>query len=131
MVFLKQIQKSDIRVILEDKNSDTIEQIYVSDILIIQNSTVGLMAVALDKPLICLDYTQNPDFARYIADGVGLGVYKGDDLHKNITSLLLDDSKQAQYREQYISQKLSKLDGEASRRARDIITNLCSKNKED
>ena len=120
----EELKKYNIIVYFMSTDSDTTEAIYISDLVIIQNSTVGQEVIALDKPLICLDYSTTPDPVNYAKDGVAEGVYNPKDLKNTIVSLLNDDTQQKLARNAYISKYLYKMDGKAAERCISVIESM-------
>lgn len=111
----------DNRVIIPDKLANTTEMVYVSDVVILNNSTTGQEAVAFHKPLIVMDFSKNPKSSSYVNDGVGVGVYK-----KGSLKITLEEVLQAKYdfsykQNSYIKNHMYKIDGESSKRCADVI----------
>ena len=109
----------DVRVV--PKDMDTFEMLFVSDLLITNHSTTGMEAVALNKPVIILNLSGEPDIVNYVEDGVALGVYKKEDLGPVIRKLLADDTELAVHRQEYVRKYLYKIDGKASERVAEVI----------
>jgi UDP-N-acetylglucosamine 2-epimerase len=92
--------------------------------MITRHSTTATEAVALNKPVIILNLSGEPDPMGYVKEGVALGVYKGKDLKPAIEKLLKDDSGLAKNRERYIEKYLYKVDGKASERVVGVICEM-------
>jgi hypothetical protein len=110
-----------INALITPKNSDTLEQIFISDLMITRASTTAIEAIAMNKPVIVLNLSNEPDPVEYINEGVAKGVYREEDIGPAIKGLLEDDSDLAAYRMAYINKYLYKIDGKATQRVMDII----------
>jgi hypothetical protein len=113
-----------IDVVITGKSSDTYEQLFVCDLLITKNSTTAMEAVALNKPVIVLNLSGEPDIVDYVEQGVALGVYREEDLKPSIEKLLKDDSELAKNRGAYIEKYLYKIDGKATERVLKLIEEI-------
>lgn len=113
-----------IDAVITPKDSDTSEQLFVCDLMITKNSTTAMEAVALNKPVIILNLSGDPDPVEYVREGVALGIYAGDDLKGGIKRLLDDDRELALNRPRYIENYLYKVDGMATDRVVTVISEL-------
>ena len=113
-----------ISVVLTPKNSDTYEQLFACDLMITRHSTTAMEAIALNKPVIILNLSGEPDPVNYVEEGVALGVYKDEDLKLTIKKLLRDNSMLAKNRERYIEKYLYKIDGKATERVVNLIEEM-------
>ena len=120
-----------ISAVVAPSNSDTYEQLFVCDLLITMGSTVGMEAVALNKPVIVLDLNYNSDTIGYVKEGVALGVYKAEDLKPTIEKLLKDDSGLAKNRKKYTEKYLYKIDGKATERVVNVIEEMIKESRSD
>jgi UDP-N-acetylglucosamine:LPS N-acetylglucosamine transferase len=118
-----------IDVVITGKSSDTYEQLFVCDLLITRSSTTAMEAVALNKPVIILNLSGEPDAVDYVEQGVALGVYKEDDLKPSIEKLLKDPSELAKNRNKYVERYLHKIDGKTTERVTQVIEKMMSTNK--
>ncbi len=118
------LSKYNTNVIFVPKNSDTYELLFDSDVVITKDSTTGMEAVALNKPLIVLNLSGKPDLVEYVSEGVALGVYNKNDLKTTIEKLLKDDSNTAKNRKKYVDKYLYCIDGKATERVIEVIKNL-------
>jgi UDP-N-acetylglucosamine 2-epimerase len=91
--------------------------------MITRVSTAAIEAVAMNKPVIVLNLSGEPDPVEYVKEGVAYGVYNRDNLEQAILKLLEEDSL-SKSREQYIKKYLYKIDGKATERVVDIIKDL-------
>ena len=114
----------EMNAVITPKNSDTYEQLFVCDLMITRHSTTAMEAVALNKPVIILNLSGEPDPVEYVKEGVALGVYKEEDLKPAIEKLLKDDSELAKNREKYIEKYLYKIDGKATERVVNLIEEI-------
>jgi glycosyltransferase involved in cell wall biosynthesis len=111
------------------RSSDTYEQLFVCDLMITKNSTTAMEAIALNKPVIVLNLSGEPDVVDYVEQGVALGVYKEGDLRAIIEKLLKDDSELAKNRAKYIEKYLYKIDGKATERVVNLIEEMITNRK--
>jgi len=120
----KYLSNYKINAIITPKDSDTHEQLFVCDLMITRHSTTAMEAIALNKPVIVLNLSGEPDPVEYVKEGVALGVYDEEDLKPTIEKLLKDDSELARNREKYIEKYLYKIDGKATERVVNLIEEM-------
>ncbi|ODS40494.1 hypothetical protein BEH94_06720 [Candidatus Altiarchaeales archaeon WOR_SM1_SCG] len=111
---------------------DTLELLYASDLLIMEQSTVGLEAMILDKPVITLNFSGEPDYYHYAESGAVLGVYNEKDLIINIEKALYDKKTQERLkkaREKFVYEHAYKQDGKATERVCDSIEEMIKESK--
>jgi len=128
-LIMEYLKKYKVNAIITPKNSDTYEQIYACDLMITKYSTTGMEAIALNKPVIMLNLSGEADPARYVKEGVALGVYKDEDLEPTIKKLLEDDSMLAKNRAKYIRKYLHKIDGNATERVMKVVNEIVREGK--
>jgi glycosyltransferase involved in cell wall biosynthesis len=117
-------------VIVEGR-ADTYALLYACDLMITKSSTTATEAVALNKPVIILNLSGEPDPIDSVKEGVALGVYKEEDLKTAIEKLLKDDSELAKNRKHYIEKYLYKIDGKATERVINLIEEMIKESKRD
>lgn len=110
---------------------DTYPLLFACDLMMTKSSTTATEAVALNKPVISLNLSGEPDMVRYVAERVALGVYKEEDLKPAIERLLKDDSELAKNREKYIEKYLYKIDGKSTERAVNLILKVLKEREGD
>ena len=115
------LRKYSIDVHFVAKDADTLGLLAICDLVLLMNSTTGLEAVALQKPLIVMNLGEQPDIVNYVQEGVAYGVYKPGDLKPTMEQLLRDDSCLSQNREEFIRKYLYKIDGKAAERVVALI----------
>jgi UDP-N-acetylglucosamine 2-epimerase len=120
----KFLNKYKINAVITPKSSDTYEQIFACDLMITRHSTTAIEAVALNKPVIILNLSGEPDLVEYVKESVALGVYDEKDLKATIEKLLKDDSELAKNRAKYIEKYLYKIDGKATERVVRLIEKM-------
>jgi UDP-N-acetylglucosamine:LPS N-acetylglucosamine transferase len=118
-----------INAILTPKDSDTYELLFICDLMITKTSTTAMEAVALNKPVIILNLSGEPDPVEYVKEGVALGVYKEEDLKSAIEKLLRDDSELIKNRKKYIERYLYTIDGKATERVVNLITQMIEESR--
>jgi hypothetical protein len=84
-------------------------------------------AVALDRPVIILNLSGNPDIIDCVDEGVAIGVYKKDDLKQAILSILEDDSEIAKNRSRYVEAEYYLIDGKSSERMASLMESMVKK----
>jgi CDP-glycerol glycerophosphotransferase (TagB/SpsB family) len=110
--------------VIVDGKADTYALLYACDLMITRHSTTAMEAVALNKPVIVLNLSGEPDPVEYVKEGIALGVYKEEDLKTAIEKLLKDDSELARNRARYIERYLYKIDGKATERVVNLIEKI-------
>jgi len=115
------LRKYSIDAHIVAKDADTLGLLAVSDLVLLLHSTVGLEAVALQKPLIVMNLGGQPDIVNYVQEGVACGVYRPEDLKPAVEQLLRDDSCLAWNREEFIRKYLYGIDGKAAERVVTLI----------
>lgn len=118
-----------INAVVTPKDSDTHEQLFVCNLMLARHSTTAMEAVALNKAVIILNLSGEPDPVEYVKEGVALGVYKEGDLKTAIEELLRDDSELAKNRMRYIEKYLYKIDGKATERVVKLIGEMINENQ--
>ncbi len=118
------ISRSRIEAILTAKDSDTYEQLVVCDLMITKHSTTAMEAVALEKPVIILNTSPDPNPVDYVAQGVAVGVNTAHDLEVTIRDLLRDDSELRENRPRFIEERFHSIDGNATERVIRVIVNM-------
>ena len=121
---MEHLKNYKINAIITPKNSDTYEQIYICDLMIARHSTTAMEAVALNKPIILLNLSGEPDPVEYVKEGVAIGVYKEEELKPVIERLLKDDSELVRNRKKYIRKYLYKIDGNATERVAKVVDEM-------
>ncbi len=103
-------------IVLAQKDADTLLLIRACDLMITKFSTTAMEALALDKPLLLMNFSGEPDRIDYVAQGVAEGVYEPADLPLAIENLLNNKSDIAEKRKEYLARYLYKIDGKATSR---------------
>ena len=127
----KHLNNYKISAVVTPKDSDTYEQLFICDLMITKNSTIAVEAIALNKPVIVLNLSEEPDAVDYVEEGIALGVYKEEDLKPAIEKLLKDDSELAKNRGRYIGKYLYKIDGKSTERVVKLIEKMIKESKRD
>jgi len=109
------------------RNSVITDAISISDILIVKTSTSGQEAILFEKPLIILDFTETPDFGKYVSEGVAIGAYSPGSLYFVLTSPWSLHLSMHEARKKYIRNYLYSIDGMATKRCIDAIVSIITK----
>ena len=102
-----------------------------SDILITVSSTVAIEAALLDKPIICINATDED--SAYTSSGIAIEVRKLEELIPAIKNALYNEEvrgKLADARKKFVYEYAYIQDGEASKRVADLITQMIDDAKE-
>lgn len=112
-----------------NRDVDIYALLSICDLVITKNSTTAMEAVILNKPVIILNLSGEPDRVNYVREGVALGVYDPENLSSAIGKLLDDGSILHEKREEYIKKYLYKVDGKATERVLELIKSLLEESK--
>lgn len=119
-----------IKPVIVDGKVDTYALLYTCDLMITRHSTTATEAIILNKPVIVLNLSGEPDPVEYVKEGVAVGVYSEKDLKPAILKLLKDDTDLAKNRAKYVEKHLYKIDGKATERVINLIEEMISEVKE-
>jgi predicted glycosyltransferase len=109
--------------IIANKETDTYALLFACDLMITKSSTTALEAIILNKPIVILNLSGEPDKIDYVKEGVAIGVYDKKDLKVVIKEILYNEKFLIVNRDDYIEKNLYLIDGKASERALNIIIN--------
>ncbi|MHA1978776.1 MAG: CDP-glycerol glycerophosphotransferase family protein [Candidatus Hodarchaeales archaeon] len=109
-------QDPSIDPIILGRGSEILQLIYISDILITKHSMTATEAVALNKPVVILNLSGNPDVIDCVDRRVAFGVYQKEDLSNTILRLLEDDKELEVNRPDYVRSEFYQIDGKSSER---------------
>ena len=114
------------RAILTSKYADTLELLFVCDLMITKSSTTAIEAVAFHKPVIILDLGSEAgsDLLDCVEEEVALCVQREQELGSAVEALLKDDSQLARNRESFVEKFLYKIDGRATERTTNLIQRM-------
>lgn len=116
------MEKLNNAIIVED--IEIYELLNAADCVLTSFSATGLEAMMLDKPVISINFTGEPDRMPYAQSGAALGVYHEDKLAPVIISALTDDAVRDELkvgREKFVGRYNYKMDGQAARRVIDLF----------
>lgn len=120
------IEDYQINCLIAPRDADTYELLFISNLVVAKASTTVMEAVALNKPVIILNLSGEPDTVEYVQEGVALGIYAKADLKEGIKGLLSDDSELASNRTGYVENYLYKMDGLATDRVVSLLIKLAN-----
>jgi len=106
------------------KDIDIYTLIYFSELVMTQDSTVGLEAMLFGKPLVTVNFTKREDRVPYFGKGAALGVYKEADLPSAIEKTLADKEtilKLKIGRSAFLEEYAYKIDGKANERILNLL----------
>jgi CDP-glycerol glycerophosphotransferase (TagB/SpsB family) len=122
------LNKSKVNAVIIPKKSDTYEALFIADVIVTKDSTTGIEAMALNKPVIVLNLSGKPDLVDYVNEGAAVGVYSSDTLKDTIERLLKNHLLLVGNGEKYLEKYLYKIDGKAAERVIKIIENIVKSN---
>ncbi|OEU41769.1 hypothetical protein BGV40_13095 [Methanosarcina sp. Ant1] len=117
-------EKYKVEAIIVPKYSDTIELLFICDLMITKASTTAREAIAIGKPVIIFNLSGKPDILEYVKEKVAIGVYREEELKSAIEIQLKEDKNLNDDREHYISKYLYKIDGVSSDRLIQVAKNI-------
>jgi hypothetical protein len=100
------------------------ELLYACDAMVTKASTTANEAAILNKPIVVLNLSGEPDAMPYVEKGIALGVYKKEDLVSAIKDALYNGKireKLAEGREKFVYEYAYVQDGKASERVANLI----------
>jgi hypothetical protein len=115
------------RNVVLSKDIDLYKLLNACDLIITKNSTAAMEAAALNKPIIVLNLSGEPDVIDYVEEGIAQGVYSEKELPIAVKSLLENDDLLCRQRDSYVKNYLYKIDGKSSKRVARFIKNLLTK----
>lgn len=113
--------KLDVKV-FHDQVSSIQELICISDVVVTVSSTAGLEALLLDKPLVTINFSSDPEPIPFQTKGGSLGVNSEQDLVPTLKRALAGE--QGPDVEGFINLTLHKQDGRSSERIAKLIRSL-------
>ena len=125
-----QITKKYKNVILHKSSEDISSLIASSDILITVSSTVAIEAALLDKTIICLNVPNEEQI--YVSSGIAIEVKNLEDLIPTIKNALYNEEVRkelAKARKKFVYEHAYIQDGQATKRAVDLIMRMIEESK--
>lgn len=108
-------------------NQDVSELLYICDAMITKFSTTAIEAAILNKPIIVLNLSAEPDIMPYVEKGVAIGVYEKGALVSAIKDVIYKEEvrgKLAKGREEFVYEYAYLQDGKASERVANLMIQL-------
>jgi hypothetical protein len=105
------------------------EAIFASDVLVTWISTTALEAILLDRPVIVLNLTSEPDRVDYVRQKVAFGAHSEAELSCMLDKIFKGDKSLEENRKAFVSNHVSRVDGRAASRVVDLISNCLSRYK--
>jgi len=108
-------------------SKDLSELLFVCDLMITKSSTAAIEAAIMNKPIIVLNLSGEPDIMPYVEKGVALGAYRKGDLLRTIKDALHNMKvceKLAMARDRFVYDYAYVQDGKASERVADLVVGL-------
>jgi len=100
-----------------------------SELLVTGFSNVALEAALLDKPVLIVNLTDQPDALPFVENGIALGAYSESEVEQKLKALLTNESTREALRvrrARYFDQNPQLLDGQATERVVALIKEMAS-----
>jgi hypothetical protein len=121
------IIKNYKKVILTDNNEDINALLASSDLVMMIYSTIGIEAIILDKPLICINRMETPHESIFASSEAAIQVNNLDQLVPVIKDVLFNQAirpKLAKARSKFVNEHAYLQDGKSSERVSDLILKM-------
>lgn len=121
--------KGRIRVV---KKTELFSLLASSDLVIVYNSTVGLTAMVLAKPVMVVNLTGYPDTVPYVSSGAAVGVYREEEIAPAIEAALRGGERvqeMLQAQRKFVEDYAFKIDGKSKERVFQLLSELSSRRK--
>ncbi len=118
-----------IRVV---KDTELFSLLDSSDLVIVYNSTVGLTAMVLAKPVMAVNLTGYPDTVPYVSSGAAIGVYREEEIVPAIESALRGGEqiqKMLQAQRKFVEDYAFKIDGKSKERVLQLLAEISNRRK--
>jgi len=125
-------KEQEAKVLILAKRSDTYEAIYACDVMLAFFSTTITEALILNKPVVVVNLTGEPDPVPYVESGSALGAYREEDIEPAIRKALYDENtrgKLGKARVKFVHEHCYKIDGKASERVVRLIEEMIEKSR--
>lgn len=120
------VKEENVEAVVLPKVADTLEALYVCDLLIASFSTVITESIILGKPSVTLHLSESEDPAPYYKD-VTLRVYKKEDLVPAIRETMHDEKTREKLKKtgkKFVFEHAYKQDGKATERIVNVIEEM-------
>lgn len=129
----KDVSKSyDLSKVRITKDIDLYELLSACEIMLTAFSTTALEAMMLDKPVITINLTGEPDKMPYAESGAAIGVYRKEDLSPAIKNIFEDEQVKedlALNRKRFVHEHGYATDGQAAKRVVKLIEKMISEGR--
>jgi hypothetical protein len=125
--FAKLIAPEDKSFVTITQKADLHRLIKVSDLIITRESTVGLEAILMKKPIVVINLSRRSILVPYAKRNVAVAAYKKGDIENAIRGALYDENvkrKMNLAREDFINDFIYQFDGRATERMLKLIDNM-------
>jgi len=106
------------------------EILSICEVVTMISSTVGIEAAILDKPIVVVNVTGQPDTVSFVEEGIAIGVNRESDLKETILKILNDRELRGRLeknRAAFIRRHVYAVDGRAASRIADEADDLVKK----
>jgi len=100
------------------------ELIAISDLVVVSNSTVGLEAMILDKPVLVVDFATQLEKIPYVSSGAALSAHKPEEIALAVKEILGNEQVRqnlSEARKRFVHEYAYIQDGKASKRVAELI----------
>lgn len=104
----------------------------ISELLITFESTTAVEAMLLERPVITINMSGQPDVMPFASSGATIGVYKEEEIVPTIKAALCDENIRnslAERRKEFIYKYAYLQDGKAASRVAELVMQLCEKHR--
>lgn len=119
------------KALILPKKFNTYLAMYACDVMLAFFSTTITEALILNKPVVVVNLTGEPDPMPYVESGVAIGAYKQEDIAPAIKDTLHNKGvvgKLAQARKEFVYEHVYIQDGQATRRVTELVEQMLGSN---
>lgn len=106
---------------LIESNLNLYEAICSCDVLVTWFSTTAVEAILLNRPVIVLNLTSEPDYTGYVSEEVAFGAHSVDEFASNLNQIFNGVRCPEDKRAAFVDKYAYRIDGKASARVIDIV----------
>jgi hypothetical protein len=106
---------------LIESNLNLYEAIYSSDVVVTWFSTTAVEAILLNRPVIVLNLTSEPDYTGYVSEEVAFGAHSEETFATNLNRIFDGVRCPEDKRAAFIDKYVYRIDGKASARVIDLV----------
>jgi hypothetical protein len=126
----KILKEENIKATIILKNSNTYEAILACDLMMTVYSTTAIEAMILNKSVVIVNLTKEPDQMPYVRFGAAIGVYEVKELLQRVKQVLCDNAIKKELKikmKKFVDEHAYKIDGKATDRVVKLIRRVGEK----